>query len=137
MAVYYALIWPKIICIIHIHNGSVLPICIKIMAHDPGYPRLNAVHPQLNVVQCIRHHSWHNIIGSMLCRPQFMAQYCASGITIWLKPVHHVSILLNVVHPRLNLCIMHQYGLKYSTNHHTKLATSYFVHFLFCYFVCG
>ena len=48
--------------------------------------------------------------GSMLCRHQFMAQCCASGITIQLKTVHHVSIWLDAVHPWLNLCIMHQYG---------------------------
>ena len=37
--------------------------------------------------------------GSMLCRYQFIARFCASGITVQHKPVHHESIRLDVVHP--------------------------------------
>ena len=33
--------------------------------------------------------------GSMLCSHQFMAWWCASGTTMWLKPVHYVSIKLD------------------------------------------
>ena len=83
---------------------------------------------------------WHNYYGSMLCRHQFIAQRCSSGIT---KIIHNtaqscascISKAIDVVHPWLKLCIMHNMA-QYSMNHCTKLITSYFVHFFFCYIFC-
>ena len=87
---------------------------------------------QYSLMLCIRHiiiaqccvSGIYNIMGSMLCKPQFMAWCCASG-------QHHnmaqtcascINIRLDVLHPWLELCIMPQYGSSH---------TSYFVHFLF------
>ena len=65
-----------------------------------------------------------SIYGLMLCiRHHNMAQTCVSYIgqkrASMTQAVHHAIIAY------------------YSTTHHTKLTTSCFVHFRFCYFICS
>ena len=67
--------------------------------------------------------------GSMLCGHQFMARCCASGITIRLKPGHHVSIRLDVVHQAVlhaSIWLNTVWLITVNLPHHT-LSTSFFL----------
>ena len=95
------------------------------------HPWLNDVH-QYSLMPCIRHcygTTWLNavlalIYGSMICiRHHNVAQTCA----------------LYISKARCGACIDDSSCAscinipQYNMTHHTKLTTSYFVHFLFCY----
>ena len=75
------------LCII-IQHGSMLCIHSSVVwRHRHG------------LMLCIRHHYgtvWLNAVQASIYSPM---QCCVSGITIWLKPVHHESEWPDVVHP--------------------------------------
>ena len=64
------------------------------LLHHASKLWLNAVHPQL--IDVYQASVW---FSAMHRRHQFMARCYASGITIWLIPMHYVSIWVDAVHP--------------------------------------
>ena len=106
-------------CIRH-QYGSML--CINVAVYHASI-WLDAVHlrHQYGFILCIRHQygpMWPIAVYQASLRHN-MPQCCA-GIYLWLDAIHqtsqysnllhHVSIRLDVVHPWLKLCTMHQFG---------------------------